>query len=537
MKKEMKNRNKAISTLNNILGYYYEGNGFTETSIYICENKLIDELYFALDTLNLSEIMEDNMIIVLSQILTIYLKKYNNTERMFLNFLKNIKTFDQDMLALELKKVMDGYNLIDPEESLLNMKRYNNLKLIDLTDEQINYMYGIVNGLNASAEIKEKEKQLRRVQTTVNQKLTIYEDILRDLFEQYKSGKSIDEICEQIDNKAETFYNNVMFIKDYLDLDIRSFSIKLANYYYENFLAKKYKITYFYNKNLLEACENLYNETHISPGALDNQFNSYIKYSPIMNNQENLLKIESRKKFLSKAALCYFKIFEKKQSERRSKNRQIVIDKNVIKAEKLLSDIIITGKTIEEYCMNNNIEMSDISNALATLKRSNSSIYNEFNSYCDRIYYNKKQHILNDIFNIVEMIRKGVKTKNGTREFDVIDYYQNTDISLINIDFIRDNLPKSDLITLLTFIKNNTLQESYLELSPENILKTTYYINNEKNLVKEISLADKERIMLWLENNNIPLNSITFIATLKRFGMGNLDLDELTSCNNNIKTK
>ena len=119
--------------------------------------------------------------------------------------------------------------------------------------------------------------------------------------------------------------------------------------------------------------------------------------------------------------------------------------------------------------------------------------------------------------------------ENGSREFDLIDYYMNTDLEPKKmVLLLRYNAAAKDLLILKKFASRYVNDYALIDKDIENKLndRTIYRCQfDEKGEAVpgsgfEISDADKLFVLDYLVNNNIPITECTYSAGLRRFRNG-----------------
>lgn len=127
----------------------------------------------------------------------------------------------------------------------------------------------------------------------------------------------------------------------------------------------------------------------------------------------------------------------------------------------------------------------------------------------------KFENISNDITKILDLIN----TKN--ENFDSLDFYQATLYSPIEVMEVADKILDSDNLKKFQIYigkyKHHSHTNKYTNCNIKNeLLKNKFSFSLDDNLI-ETTLEDRTSIINYLDENFIPINSITFLDACKRF--------------------
>ena len=146
------------------------------------------------------------------------------------------------------------------------------------------------------------------------------------------------------------------------------------------------------------------------------------------------------------------------------------------------------------------------------------------------------------IENLVEMIKKGITLTNGNhRKFDLLDYYQVTNIPLVELPKIaKDKVSKSDFRFLLYFINQNkndyNIDGSFLKkIYDEKYVVDVELDENNRPIFgtgREITKGEKQDIVMYLSRNRIPLTKRTYSIAMRRYIDGELIMNKNDPQNN-----
>lgn len=241
----------------------------------------------------------------------------------------------------------------------------------------------------------------------------------------------------------------------------------------------------------------------------------FIKNYSIVENIRDLKKLESirgslERKLLDIVIPSHKKITENILSDKSYKKEQIRVHKNekLSKKYNLIESYLVDSLDINIFCSNNNITLDEFDKVLKYIE---SHDYKLAKMCRAKIKEDKKK----EIQKIARMIKNGIKTKNGIREFDLLDYYLNTYVSFGVIRNVINEIEfsKEELESLRVFLKKYMYTKFIVK---ETIYKerVTVLLNN---LPYVITKEDKDIVFEFLEENNIPLSDKTYIIALRRY--------------------
>lgn len=212
-----------------------------------------------------------------------------------------------------------------------------------------------------------------------------------------------------------------------------------------------------------------------------------------------------------------------------------IAEKNQLKEIEFLPDAIrLINKFIEdninkgEFCQKNGIDLKYFDDCLYVLEKYNDELYLKYKEKINEQQKNRFAVISENIRKIVECIKKGIQENDRIRDFDIIDYYLITKLNFYEIERISKSILSSEEMRCLkTFITKNKM------IKPIDVNQ----IMNEKNIVgvqtdekgnliegtgREITVEEKQEVINYLHQNDIPINTKTYRVALKRYINNNL---------------
>lgn len=312
-----------------------------------------------------------------------------------------------------------------------------------------------------------------------------------------------NEKIEQLSNylgissyKINEFYKEYVF--KYLKWTKEEYHKKRCKYAQNNRLKKEPESKKIYDSLLIvssiEDILKIINNSKLKIQTIKRGISNYT--NTYHNGNQNI------KKDLSEKINRYID-YESKQKLSTNKNvtEQITIASTIIKAfvdsQKYL--------TVEDFCKKEGIDKEIFNEYLSIILDYNLEL---FNQYSFKITNNNV--LINKIKQIIMYINFGINENGIVRSFDIIDYYLTVKIPLNNIlELTKSILSNDEYLLLRAFVFDNKalIKEDYSE---------------------EFKITDKKNeIIFFLNNNDIPVNSMTYNIAYRRYINGTLDLNLL----------
>ena len=334
-------------------------------------------------------------------------------------------------------------------------------------------------------------------------------------------------------------------------------SLDIINYLYRN----KYFDTDTYNKlyvkvsNAIESLSKKYKYIHysivISRLEKEKDLNTIDK---IVDNNRNLIYPEYIKMFLNN----YRQTLTEEEKEMLSRQltskiydaRKRINYKKMIKrrqsdvenTKEILKNIDFTLfldnsiQSIKQFCQLVGISNRTYKKSIKVLKEINNPLYLQIKEKIEK--HKKKEKEINesteDIISIVNQIEFGIIDKDGNiRPFELLDYFLNTKLNyseLFDIYTKSNECSKSALIAFKNFMNNNEISYAIADNKMVKITvnqelngTTIFMINNEPY---EVTRKEKEEVINFLEEKEIPLYVKVYKQALRRHINGNLILED-----------
>lgn len=205
----------------------------------------------------------------------------------------------------------------------------------------------------------------------------------------------------------------------------------------------------------------------------------------------------------------YLNIYCSKKEEKKD-------EKIDIENKKLLNSFLDSGGTIEEFCSIQGYKMRQIYEIIYALPKYQKIEVREMLKTKDNDY-------------IIETMRQIIKEVCLNPNFDIIDYYQYThlrigDFRILLRKYFGELNPKL-MKMVLTFLQKYEKFENVI-ISKDQIINSNISIGN-----KTINLEEKQKILEFLESQNIPI--CFYNDALKKY----IKNPEIFECDQKIKRK
>ena len=291
-----------------------------------------------------------------------------------------------------------------------------------------------------------------------------------------------------------------------------------------------------YNKLLSaeaeEQVEQFIEESGINPFNLRRHLFDYITvYCNGSNEIEHIL---------SNKIDLYMKSLSEQEKEKRRIEKELqykdYVDKNIDDARLMITNFIEGNYySINDYCLKYNIKKEKFDEYLKLIEENDIELYNKYSAKQEFKRNQRYAKLCEKNKKIVELIKNGIEEDGKIREFDLLDYYNNTKSSLNDfMTSLNGLLTTEEYRIIKTFISKNQNDKG---LTPFNInqlynTKTVVGVNfDEKGKIiegsgREITKEEKQNIISYLNSRQIPITKITYNIAFRRWLSGNLNIEE-----------
>lgn len=334
-----------------------------------------------------------------------------------------------------------------------------------------------------------------------------------DLTEFLKSNNISFDECEEMAKAYSLLY---------LNMDLSMWVSK-----FKNRLIFKHKYDEMYDKLivLIDNGGNI-NELKKEQKNIEN-INLYFWYY-INKHKKNLSfkekeELEKELNLKLKAILKQIETDKKKKREI-SKERKKTRENNLIIEQvnfNLFLDDSITS--VEEFCKIFDISPSQFEQCILYFVENNNKLGLKIREKLEKISYHKQNKEKDMIIFIKDKIINGIKTENGIRKFDVLDYFLITDISFMKFVYAaKKYLTNEEMRNIRTFFNSQTLG-CIVDRKTERNAKT---ILNIEGAPYTVTSNDVDKVFNFLIDNDVTLYTKVYKIALKRYINGTLDLEK-----------
>ena len=245
-----------------------------------------------------------------------------------------------------------------------------------------------------------------------------------------------------------------------------------------------------------------------------NDFDYSIFYNDKNQNEINI-KVKSKIKQFEE----YKKLINSKHDEIKSQNIIEIATKYI--SNYLNSDF----ENQQAFCNQNKISYNYFKYYLEIVKKNNKELYEAYRIKNEQVIRNNFDNLINLAETIINKIKYGIIENGIKRKFDLLDYYQITDIDPSSLLNILMSKRINNWFTFLNFVKKHSYSLMLTEKRIEKILNEKEVINVEfdesgnmiPNSGYEITKEDKLAVINYLKENNIPLLEEIYYDGLKRY--------------------
>ena len=507
---------------------------YSEVVKYIYSNKLYNTICKVIDSGKLTTLLNGKALFDLSKVIRIYIAEYNKKEAIILNYLENCMGYlsnkNQTNFS-KLKRKFNGYNFPSVKDIEKYIIRFSKLGFIDLKENVVKDILEQVENYKNELAIEREKREFEKIKNVdkynITLKKALYIPVIKKAYLDYKNGLSIDDICDQINGCADTFYNDINFIKDEIDSEYRVFAQKLANYNYNKFLMKKYKIdliNYDY-ANIDDLCEHISSNYKGSPDMLCNNFETYIKMSKFVN--------EKQIKFIRWVEKVYTRYYEEKLENRRKERNDIKIKEAAQRVE-----LYVVSNSSDDY------DLKKLNQDISFLKKNNYPRLEIYLELISKKEFDKAKDVIETAKEMAILIENGIDMNGIKRNFDMIDYFLMTNLSFQQfLKIVKDHISYKDHYILINFFKKKKINfnwnENYIEQAYAAEYLTNIKLDDEGNIIsgRKVSLEEKKAVVEALNRINVPINEETYCDGISRLNQGILYASLEEQLSSKVKSK
>ena len=461
---------------------------------------------------------------------------------------KEIYTICKD-LDFDTKKIKD-YCIkknIDYIEFINNARYYSrnylSRKITDLSENEMNFTYESTNLYSIIQKYKkfiiERKIEFFYKYNTIDIYNTIKSGLLRLFISVNFDKKKIEKLLLKYELDFE---ENVEIVARYIINQLDKMLLFHDGEYNKLLEAIKpltnkrlESITIFLQK-LLEA-KTKEDIIEVIENSIQNPKNQKIYDFALKYHKNEFEKVE--KDIKSKISIYSEYKKEKRKQELKQKNENKNSFEEAINIVKLF--INSEFENIEDFCNEYNININKFKTYVDTIKEQDSNLFDLYVKKTTLIKQKNYAIIISISKNIMDNIKNGVLENGEIRSFDLLDYYRTTTYDRTTILKVLKDVDPLDAKIYISFLRKYSNSILLDERKIKEILNSNQIIGIEfdkdgKPILGsgyEVLKEEKEYVINYLKDNNIPLYDDVYNIALKRYLNGNLVLDSKKSKSKN----
>lgn len=223
------------------------------------------------------------------------------------------------------------------------------------------------------------------------------------------------------------------------------------------------------------------------------------------------------------------------QEAKRTEKANQYVEENLDNARTIINGYI-DGKydDINKYCLDTNMEKRLFDKYLEVIKNNDESLYTKYLQHIESNKNKVYEDLMSRSLIVINLIKNGVIENDTKRDFDISDYYKYLPIGFERmLRIVRPGLTNDDYKLLCSYVGQYKNERELSEEEINNIydMKTIANVQfDESNKVipgsgREITIEEKQNIVKYLNNNNIPVTNKTYNVIYRRWLSGNLVVD------------
>ena len=226
---------------------------------------------------------------------------------------------------------------------------------------------------------------------------------------------------------------------------------------------------------------------------------------------------------------------KKEELKKVLEQEQETLEKQIYEKNKNLIELFIKGnyESKNEFCNSNNVDINNLENIIEYSRKYDKDTYDKYQD----IIKEQRNHRFNKMLELTKQmiyyLENGIEDEFGiVRPFDIIDYHLYIGIKYETFRKMIHNkyLKTQELKTLRQFFDKNKGGINHKIIEFKQILDPKYV-----KIISGIRIEQetKELVLKFLQENNIPVNNITYNTAIRRYLNNTLKIEE----KENVKTK
>lgn len=243
-----------------------------------------------------------------------------------------------------------------------------------------------------------------------------------------------------------------------------------------------------------------------------------VKYQ--LDKKELDIKVNSLKEKILKVINLYNGIENNVKKEQQKNDRKNYIEEISKRSIDLITEFISKDMSINVFLREKGVSKQEFYDALTSISEHAPNLYKKYNDYIDEKTSQMNDFLETKVDLIVDLIKNGIVNEetNVKKEFDILDYYMNINLSPGKfLDIAKNKYKGNDLILIRTFFSKNRTRHD-----EEKIIMDAKYIINSVEITNEI----KEQVINYLKQINAPISTNVFKIALRRHLKNELIIEE-----------
>lgn len=234
----------------------------------------------------------------------------------------------------------------------------------------------------------------------------------------------------------------------------------------------------------------------------------------------------------SKKIRAEVKLVRQEQKEREKTTK-------LIGASDMISSFVnSSAKSIDLFCKTEGFKKNDFDKNLKLVSEKDPELFSLYKDKVKKLSAVRYSSLIKMTKNIILQISNGINFgSNATRPFDIIDYFSATKLSydeLLNVT--KSELIADEVRIFRKFMNQNEILRFWNSGDVKKCYESKHIIGAEiddfGNVINpghELTLNEKESIINYIKQNNIPLCDKTYNCVLRRYSSGILVFDKETN--------
>ncbi len=282
--------------------------------------------------------------------------------------------------------------------------------------------------------------------------------------------------------------------------------LKVLNNYIKNELEKPDFVLIFDKLTEIDNPNEYLFFNNITPSFLKEHLEEYLTYYKVEYKLRYSNKILNTYKEIIKKYITYFK----KQIEIKENNQY----------EETILEFINSKYTLERFCINKGLNLNDFNinknGIFIKVMKNNQELYRKFLFSIER----KKKEMELNIQSDIKKILKAINDLGS--DFSLIDLFFLTNYGIRELTNTADNILEINDLKLFRKYMNVCYRDfaiygNFMNTQRIKLLKATPYTFTLNNELIETTIEDREKIINYLKQNEIPINSKIFAIALSRY--------------------